>query len=267
MRVSLKVWATVLLLATCTQIEAQRVSKDLVEKMVANENVAEQHRDHYLYLSTERSERTGGHLWIERVAETTAGKVRVLIAEDGQPLTPDRIAAERSRIADIAAHPEAFERRERALKNDEHHAKDMLDLLPKAFLFDAPSVEDGFTHIQFRPDPAYEPRSLEERVLHAMSGSILIDPAMRLHEINGHLSEDVTIGFGLVATIKAGSNFRTTRERVAGDEWKTSMLDTDINGRAVFFKAIGKKEHAEHRDFKVLPNNLSLPDTVAALLR
>lgn len=107
---------------------------------------------------------------------------------------------------------------------------------------------------------------MEERVIHGMTGSLLVDPhGMRLRGIAGRLPEDVSIGFGLIATIKAGSHFDTTRQLVYGNEWKTQMLDTDVNGRAIFFKAIGKKEHAEHSDFKVLPHDMSVPDAVAML--
>lgn len=250
-----------------THLFCQSAPLELVQKMVANEDVAEQHRGHYVYLSKERSERTGGHLWTERVAETTAGKVRLLLAEDGQPLKGDHLAAERARLAEIAAHPDEFEKREQALRNGERHAKQMLELLPKAFLFESPTKEGQFTRITFKPNPAYEPKSMEERVIHAMTGSVLVDPAVRLHRIEGRLPEDVNIGFGLIATIKAGSNFSTTRDRVAGDEWKTAVLDTNITGRAIFFKTIGKQEHAEHSEFKVLPMDMTVPQAVALLER
>lgn len=238
----------------------------MVERMVANENEAEKHRDNYLYLSQERSDRTGGHLWTERVAETTAGKVRMLIAEDGQALSGGRLTAESARLADIAAHPDDFAKRSQALKNDEAHAKQMLDLLPKAFVFGNVRPEGEFLRIDFKPNPAYTPQSLEERILHGMSGSLLVEqPGVRLHGIEARLPEDVSIGFGLLATIHAGSNFSTTRERVYGNEWKTAMLDTDINGKAIFFKAIAKKEHAEHRDFKVLPKDMTVAQAVELL--
>ncbi|MEO6803682.1 MAG: hypothetical protein ABI197_10630 [Granulicella sp.] len=242
---------------------AQTSPHDMVAKMVANEDRAEQHREHYSYLSKERSERTGGHLWTERVAETNAGKVRMLIAVDGNPLTGEQQAAERARLAEIAAHPDAFARREQALRNDEKHAKEMLELLPKAFLFDPPVVEGGYTRIHFKPNPEYAPQSLEERVMRAMTGTVVIDPAGRLHELEGRLPEDVAIGFGLIATVKAGSSFATTRDRVAGDEWKTATLDTDIDGRAIFFKTIGKKEHAERSGYVLLPHDLSVAQAVA----
>ena len=246
---------------------AQTDALRLVQTMVANENAAEQHRGRYVYVSEERSERTGGHLWTERVAETEGGKVRLLLAEDGQALSADRAAVERARLQEIAAHPEAFTKREQALKNDEHHAKEMLELLPKAFLFDAPVKDGAMMRVAFRPNPAYSPRTMEERVLHSMVGMVVVDPAVRLHGIEGRLPEDVSIGFGLVATIKAGSHFSTTRERVAGEEWKTAALDTDIDGRAIFFKAIGKKEHAEHREFKLVGDAVTVPQGVGMLLQ
>jgi hypothetical protein len=128
--------------------------------------------------------------------------------------------------------------------------------------------EGEFVRIDFRPDPGYTPKSLEERVLHGMVGTILVDgKSMRLRSVEGRLPTDVSIGYGLVATIKAGSNFATTRIAVAGNEWKTSVLDTDINGHAIFFKAIGKKEHAEHTDFAQVPMEMTVTQAVALLER
>jgi hypothetical protein len=243
-------------------------ARQIVDTMVVNERAAEKHRGRYLYVSEERSERTGGHLWRERVAETSVGKIRMLMAEDGRPLSGDRAAVERARLEDDAAHPDAFEKRELALKNDEKHAKQMLDMLPKGFEFGAPREESGFWRIDFRPNGAYAPQSMEERVLHGMTGSLLVDErGTRLHRIEGRLPEDVSIGFGLVATIKAGSNFSTTRDRVQGNEWKTAALDTDVNGRAIFFKAIGRQQHAVHSDFKALPDDITVGQAVALLLK
>jgi hypothetical protein len=50
-------------------------------------------------------------LWTEKVVETTAGKVRMMVAEDGQPLSGDRLAAEKARLTEIAAHPNASDAR------------------------------------------------------------------------------------------------------------------------------------------------------------
>jgi hypothetical protein len=239
-------------------------AKEIVSTVMSNENLAALHRDHYAYLSKERSDRTGGHLWTEKVVETNAGKVRMLLEEDGQPLSADRIAQERGRLAAIVADPAAFVKKSQATKDDEAHARQMLQLAPRAFLFDAPRGEGEFLRIDFKPNPDYQTQSMEERVLHGMSGTMLVDPKMlRLHQIEGRLPQDVSIGFGLLATIRAGSSFSTTRDRLGEPDFKTTMLDTDINGKAIFFKSIAKKEHAEHGDFVRVPNDLSVTQAVA----
>jgi hypothetical protein len=243
-------------------------AKEIVTQMLANENLAILHKDRYQYLSNERSERTGGHLWTEKVVETDAGKVHFLLSEDGQPLNPERIAEERGRLALIVADPAAFQKRELALRNDEAHARQILALLPRAFLFSDPRPEDGYLRIDFRPDPAYETQSMEERVLHGMSGTMLIEPlSLRLHRIEGRLPQDVSIGFGLLATIRAGSSFSTTRNPLGEPDWKTTTLDTDIVGKAIFFKAIAKKEHAVRTAFTRVPPELTVAQAVELLER
>ena len=154
------------------------------------------------------------------------------------------------------------------MKSDEEHAEQMLALLRKAFKFEMPRVEGGDLRIAYQPDPGYEPKTLEERVLHAMSGSILIDErTMQLHKIEGSVPTDVSLGYGLLGTIHAGSHFSTTHEMQPGNEWKPSAVDTAINGKALFFKAIGRNEHTLHSEFKQLPSDITVTQAVQMLER
>lgn len=238
--------------------------QELIQQMVAHEDEAGLHRQHFAYTATERSERTGNHTWKERIAETGAGKLRFLLAEDGQPLSPDRASQERGRLAAIVADPTAFTTAEHAKKNDEDKAKAMLDLLPKAFLVDNLRHEGDLTLIDFSPNPAYQTQSMEEKVLHGMSGTVAIDHAQRLHTIKAALPKDISVGFGL-ATIHAGSHFGTTRDQVVPGQWKTVQIDTAIDGKAILFKSLGKNEHVERTDFKLLPFDMSVKDAVALI--
>ena len=246
--------------------QGPKSTNDLIAAMLSHEDYEASHRGHYSYLSKERSDRTSGHLWTEKVVETTAGKLRILVAEDGQPLSEDRAAAEKARLAEIAAHPAVFQKQEQVRKDDERHAREMFDILPKAFLFLNERPEGEFVRIDFKPNPDYLPQSMEEKVFHGMAGSMLVDrQRARLHLFEGRLPQDVTIGFGLLATIHAGSNFSTERESVPGNEWKTATVDTNIEGRAIFFKSIGKKEHKEYRDFKPVSMDLTVAQAVEML--
>lgn len=78
-------------------------ARQIVATTLSNEDFALQHPNRYAYISEERSDRTGGHLWREKVVETGAGKVRMLLEEDGKPLSPEREAAERGRLAQIVS--------------------------------------------------------------------------------------------------------------------------------------------------------------------
>ena len=70
----------------------------------------------------------------------------------------------------IVAEPSAFLRKEQATKDDEAHARQMLDMLPRAFVFDNMRLADGVWRMDFHPDPNYSPSGLQEHVLHGMSG-------------------------------------------------------------------------------------------------
>ena len=128
----------------------------------------------FTYISEERSTRTGGHLWTEKVVETKDGLFRRLIAEDGKPLASGQAKAEEQHLAYLVAHPEAFRRLNQNRKDDQERAGDLLRMLPTAFLFEDGDIENGCERIAFRPDPHFQPATFEQRVLHAMAGTVLM---------------------------------------------------------------------------------------------
>ena len=268
MRVGRSAMVLLGLLAGAVQAQSSDAARRIVETMLVHEGDPAEHRLKYMYLSEERSDRTGGHLWKERVVETDMGKVRLLLAEDGKPLSLERMAAEKAKLADIAAHPYSFQRREQSMKNDEEHAEQMLALLHKAFLFDDPHADGSDVRIAYRPDPAYQPRTMEEKVLHAMSGAVLVDErTMQLHRIEGTIPADVGLGYGILGSVHAGSSFSTEHEMEPGGEWKDALVNTAIEGKAMLFKEIGRNEHVVHSEFQRLPDSISVAEAVALLER
>jgi hypothetical protein len=262
------IFTTTLLLAPQIHAQGSLILQQRVATLMANERNAARQKPPFLYTSIERSDRTHSHLWTERVAEIPQGKLRYLIAEDGKPLSADRRNAEIGRLKVIADNPDDFIRHEQFRRNDEQHAQQMLELLPRAFLFDSPGNDGPWLRINYRPNPAYIPQTFEERVLHGMSGTMLIDErTMRLHDLEGNLRNEVTYGFGLLATIHKGSSFATTRDQIAPNIWKTTSVDIHFDGRAVFFKTISRHQHSIRRDFKALPGDLSIPRAIELLTR
>jgi len=235
----------------------------VVREMIAHEDDTAAHRDQYEFLSNERSERTGEHVWTERVVETSFGRVRFLMDVDGKPLSAAQESAERGKLAEIVADPEAFLARERAQKDDEARARIMLNLLPKAFLFDNVRLQGGVWTMDFHPNPAYSSHGIEERVLAAMSGSVSIDAAQeRLLHIDGRLPKDVSIGFGLLATVKAGSGFGSDRAERQG-HWRTLHVVTNIQAKAALFKSVGRNTEVMRSEFHYLQPGMTVAQAVA----
>lgn len=234
----------------------------VVQGMLAHEDDDSAHNDRYEFLSKERSERTGERLWTERVVETEGGRVRFLLAVDGKPLTVDEEAKERGRLAEIVADPAAFLARERSGKDDEAHARKLLDMLPQAFLFDNVRLENGVWRMDFHPNPVYSPHGIEERVMHGMSGWLAIDAQQqRIMHIEGKLDQDVSIGFGLLATVRAGSRFGSDRADKGG-HWRTVHVLTDLRGKAILFKSVSRDSEISRSEFHYLDAGITIAQAV-----
>jgi hypothetical protein len=235
----------------------------VVKAMIANEDDDPAHKDRYEFVSNERSERTGEHVWTERVVETAQGRVRFLLAVDGKPLSAEEEQQERGRLAAIVADPDAFVARERAQKDDEAQARKMLDMLSTAFIFDNVRLENGVWTMNFHPNPEATPHGLEERVLFAMSGSVAIDAKQnRILHIEGKLPGDVSIGFGLLATVRAGSHFSSDRADKGG-HWRTVHVLTAMQGKAVLFKSVSRESDITRSDFHYLAPGMTIAQAVA----
>jgi hypothetical protein len=99
-----------------------------------------------------------------------------------------------------------------------------------------------------------------------MSGTILVDQrTMQLHRIEGTIPTDVSLGYGLLGTVHAGSSFSTTHEKEPGGDWKDAMVVTAIEGKAMLFKEIGRNEHLVHSEFKPLSPDISVSQAVELL--
>ena len=242
---------------------SQLTPKELVETMISRECTAHQSNVRYSYLSEERSDRTGGHLWTERMVETAWGTVRYLIAIDGKALTPDQTLVEKLRLKVQTSNPESYQKEEIKLDESEH-SQQLLAVLPKAFLFETLDGSAQEIRIGYRPDPGFTPQTMEQRALYGMTGVVVLDAkTLRLHRLEGQAPKDVSLGFGPFAVLRAGSNFATEREQMDGAVWKTASVRTSIQGRALLLKTVARQQEYRHSDFHRVPASLALGAAVA----
>jgi hypothetical protein len=234
--------------------------------MIDNEDAAAAHPDRYEYISNERSARTGGHLWTERVVETLPGRMRFLLAVDGIPLPPERLQQERARVENLDKHPEIFIKHEQNTRAEEKRARDLLEVLPHDFLFEDVVLDHGLWKMNFRPDPNYQPSGIEERILHNMVGKLVIDAQqLRLVRMEFHLVQDVPIGFGLLANVQTGTNFVSDREQIDG-RWHTMHVATVVHAKAVIFKNVDLNLDLHRSAFQPLDRDLTVSEAAEQLL-
>lgn len=239
----------------------------MVNQMVEAETLARGKRQHFLYRREERSVRTKGHLWDELVVETTEGRMHRLIAVDGKPLSSGEQSAEDKRITYLVNHPADFRREAQGRKDDEARMADLLRELPRLFLLQTVGSEGDCTRITFAPNPQFQEASFQDRVVHAMSGVLLIHSTdKRLCGIDAHLDHGVEFGFGLLGKISDQSHFSIARQEVSPGEWKTTKIRVHVDGSILLMKSVSRDEDSSHFGFKLIPHDLTLPQA-AALVR
>jgi hypothetical protein len=270
------IWVSLLLLTIHAHLLAQPnpasaqpgTPLQVVKATVENEEQARRHGTFFRYTSVERSARTGGHLWTEKVVETPDGLLRRLVAEDGKPLPADRAAAEDRRITALVIDPSDLRAANAERRADEARLVRLLNIMPQAFLFTADGMEGDCMRIAFRPNPAFTPSTYDERIVHGLAGVLLVHmPAERLCGIQGHLVDRVTFGYGLLGHVDLGSHFSVTRVPVTATDWKSSKIAVHVDGRILLLKSISRDEDATHSNAAPLPPNLSLKQAAALTQR
>ncbi len=240
----------------------------LVSTMAANEVGARNQDSLYRYNADEVSARTGGHRWTEKVVETTDGPLHRLLAIDGKPLDPAQSKAEADRIAEIVRHPDEFRRLGGAHKNDEVHAQQLLELLPRAFVITPAGEADGCAQFAFHANPKFQPSSYEERVAAAMSGTVsLRQPMNRLCTLKARIDHPVEFGFGFLGRIDAGGNFSLDRRPVDASHWKSDRISVHMQGRILLMKSLTREQDVVRTEIQLLPPRVSLEQAAEMITR
>lgn len=202
----------------------------------------------------------------EEQVETADGPVTRLTESEGIPLTPAGQRLEQARLNNLLGSPlEQAVLRQKHIDNEERINR-ILTLLPTAFLFDYAGKENGCLRLRFHPNPSYPVHTIEERVLHAMSGDLLIDARLkRLVSIEGHLDNNVDLGFGFLSRIYKGGWFLITRIQVSPAGWKTERIEVHFSSRALLFSSVGRETSEVRGGFAPVPSQMSFAEGIVLL--
>jgi hypothetical protein len=197
------------------------------------------------------------------VVETVHGSVKRLISRGGQPLNDAEARAEDERLQSFIRDPEKLAKQKRDGVQDGKNAEELLRMLPEAFTWKVQSEDAQKITLNFQPNSAFSPPDMQGRVLGQMAGELVVDKGQnRIVTISGKLTQDVTIGWGLLGRLRGGGTFRVERREVAPGLWQITETHVHIEGRALFFKNIGQQQDEVQTEFTQVPSGTTLEQAV-----
>jgi hypothetical protein len=92
-----------------------------------------------------------------------------------------------------------------------------------------------------------------------MQGSLWVDSKQeRVERISGRLTREVKFGGGVLGHLDQGGTFEVKQAPVAPGYWEMTLLKVQMKGKAFFFKTIAVQQNYTRRNFKQVPDDLTL---------
>jgi hypothetical protein len=227
-----------------------------MKDVVANELTDRAEQNNWMYRVTKVVEQ---QTLTQLEVETKDGPVHRLLAINDTPLDSAQQKQETVRLEQLIRDPSQQLAVKKQYDADERRLQNLVRLLPSAFLFQYDGWDGSYLRLDFWPDPAFVPPTMESKALQSMAGTILVDPQQkRLAHLNGRLVENVNFGFGILGRLAKGGTFEIERTQVSPSHWKTHLVDIQVSGRMLLFKTISKQQHETRSDFESVPKDLDV---------
>lgn len=237
----------------------------LVKNAVWNELQTHQHPKAYFeYRETDESP---GQSSLSTEIETPQGVVASEMEDNGHPLTDEQRSRDAQQLQKLVRSPKARRQLLQSQQDEDRRRMELLKQFPAAFLFQFEGREaDGVVRLKFRPDPRFQPPSKQDLILRGMTGTIQIDSRrQRLVEIDGTLTRDVTLGWGVVVRLYRGGHFVMKEAEVGPGCWRTTLLAVDLDGKIFLVKSLKVRLKQVCENFKQVAKNLTVPQAVTML--
>lgn len=263
--------ATVILLGSSAlpQSDTERLgmsANELARRVVTNElKFQAEDRGYWMY-RLEKVE--SGKKQVQEILETNQGSLTRLLSMGGHPLDARQQQKESQRMQRLVSHPDEQRKLQQASHKKAEQGARLFRILPDVFVFSYAGRQGDLVTLTFRPNPNFQPPSIEARVFHHMQGEMTVDIKQeRLAALNGYLIDDVKFGGGLLGHLDKGGKFEVRQTELAPGEWEMSTLCVDMQGKALFFKTIGVQQTENHSDFNRVPDDVTLAEAADILSR
>lgn len=193
------------------------------------------------------------------VVETDHGSVKRTIMKNGRSLTEAEAKLEDEHVQRFIHDSAQLAKQKKDGLQDGKNAEELLNMLPEAFTWKVVSEDAQRITLHFDPNPGFSPPDMQGRVLGTMAGTLVVSKGQnRIETISGKLTQDVTIGWGLLGRLREGGTFRVERREVAPGLWQIVETHVHIEGKALFFKTIGEQQDEVQTEFTQVPPGTTL---------
>jgi hypothetical protein len=246
---------------------------DLVRKAVQNEIKASGDTARFLFRGTKTTPKGSTTKIYVETKDVTAGLV---VAYNGQPLTPEQRRDEEARVERFIDTPEELQKKREQERQNAEHTLRIVRALPDAFLYEYAGEEQGsdglgrtgapLVKLKFTPNPRYQPPSRVEEVLTGMQGYVLVDAARyRLASIDGTLFKPVGFGWGILGHLDRGGRFIVHQREVGDNCWEISAMNLNFTGKILLLKNLSVVSTEVFSGFKRVPSDLTFSQALDML--
>jgi hypothetical protein len=240
-------------------------ANDLARWVVTNELKFQDDHANWMYrLEKEQY----GKKQVEEIVETKGGSLSRLLSIDNRPLNAKQQLDEDERMRELMTSRSAQQKLRRALDAEILQGRRLFKMLPDAFVFSYAGDDGNLVKLSFRPNPSFHAPSMEARVFHDMEGEMWVDRKQeRLAGFDGHLTQTVKFGFGLLGHLDKGGHFEVTQAEVVPGHWDMTTLSLEMTGKALLFANIVVQKKENHQDFHRVSDDLTLTQAADILNR
>jgi hypothetical protein len=231
-------------------------ANDLARRVITNELKFQDDHTTWMY-RLEKEEY--GKKQVEEIIETREGSLSRLLSINDRPLTAKQQVEEDQRVKELMTSRSAKRKLQRVLDAETLQGRRLFKMLPDAFVFNYAASDGNLVKLSFKPNPNFHPPSLEARVFQDMEGEMWVDCKQeRLAAFNGHLTQDVKFGLGLLGQLDKGGHFDVRQAEVVPGHWDMTTMSLAMTGKALLFKSIGVQKKENRRDFQQVSYDLTL---------
>lgn len=200
------------------------------------------------------------------VIETKNGEIERLLEVNGHTLSQQEREADQARLRKFLRSASEEASKKKTAGADSNKEQQLLKMLPDALVYEYAGKDGDLIKLTFKPNPRFRAATREAEVFHHMTGELVVDgKRMRLSQLRGQLVSRVNFGYGLLGHLNKGGTFNVKQGMVTKDHWDMTLLDTELTGKALFFKTISVREKLIESDYERVSDSLTLEEAAKIL--